>query len=202
MRRILVSASLVATLGLAALTLRTLLAPGTALAQSPGDLSASLSASQESSEVTTALDSLASTASPEVGTANSAELDPAAFLIHLREREQALDARERAIENERAALETLRGEIEARIAELQTLREDIDERLAIVDRARQRRIQELATWYAAMEPQQAATQLGTQEITTIVEVLQQMDQRSASAVLESLDVAVAAHVVEEMSRRR
>jgi flagellar motility protein MotE (MotC chaperone) len=184
-----------------ALAPATLLPAGTALAPEQSEQGDTGQPDEQPTDMTTAIDTQTPDARQEPLPENIADREVLLFLENLRRREREVEVREQALQNELQALASITAELETRHAELQVIRDEINQQLLAVDNARATRITALGKWYAAMEPTEAANQLSTQEIDTIVDVFLTMEERKASAVLESMQVDVAAQVVEEMSRR-
>lgn len=186
-----------------ALAAFSLVLPGTALAQSQRANATETSPTMEPSPMTAVIETINEPASVEHGAENLAAFEIDLFLDELQRREQSLDRREQALRNQEETLRAMITEIDAKFTELQAIRDEIDQRLTVVDTARNQRITSLAEWCAGMEPSQAAAHLSTQtDIGIVVSVLEAMEARKASAVLEEMDSTVAAQVIQQMSQRR
>ncbi len=105
----------------------------------------------------------------------------------LREREQELERRERAVADAEAQLEALRKEVEAALAQSRDVLAAMERTAGEADTSRK---QELSKWvkiYQAMKPAQAGPVLAGLDQPFALQILSQMDPKGAGKILDAMD---------------
>ena len=145
------------------------------------------------------------TASPEVSPADALQ----ARIDGLKEREEMLDARQAAMEDEARRLEDVRVELEERITKLTTLNQSVQ---AAIDELKNRetaeekrvrleeeaRIKSLAKLYSGMKPKKAGPIFDTLDIDTASRILKRMKGEAAAKLLSFVEPTKAAAISEAM----
>lgn len=163
-------------------------------------------------------DPILPTAGPATGTATGAAADTAPaprrqvaeggrvseddLVRELAERRRALDERERALDEREALLAAAEGRIEEKLAEMETLRGQIEDMLGVMDDARQEQLGSLVRIYESMRPGDAADIFDGLDQEVLINVLEQMREQKAAAILANMNPGRAREVTRELATRR
>ena len=134
-------------------------------------------------------------AAPEL---TQAEID---VLQTLRERRQALDAREAEIDLRESMLRAAEVNLESRIGEWKRLQSDVEQLLARYEEAQDDELQTLATYYEKMKPKDAARVFNTLDLPYLIEIVGRMKEAKVADVIGKMDTQTAKTLTMELARR-
>lgn len=134
-------------------------------------------------------------AAPEL---TQAEID---VLQTLRERRQALDAREAEIDLRESMLKAAEVNLESRIEEWKRLQTDVEKLLTRYEEAQDDEIQTLATYYEKMKPKDAARVFNTLDLPYLIEIVSRMKEAKVADVIGKMDTQKAKTLTMELARR-
>ena len=124
-------------------------------------------------------------AAPEL---TQAEID---VLQTLRERRQALDAREAEIDLRESMLKAAEVNLESRIEEWKRLKTDVEQLLTQYEEAQDDELQTLATYYEKMKPKDAARVFNTLDLPYLIEIVGRMKEAKVADVIGKMDTQTA-----------
>lgn len=119
----------------------------------------------------------------------------------LRERRQALDAREAEIDLRESMLKAAEVNLESRIEEWKRLQTDVENLLARYEEAQDDEIQTLATYYEKMKPKDAARVFNTLDLPYLIEIVGRMKEAKVADVIGKMDTQKAKTLTMELARR-
>ncbi len=125
-----------------------------------------------------------------------------ALLQELRQRNQQLDAREKAVVARESILAAAEEKLNQRVTELQALQQ----KLEAMDAARKQRQE--ASWeglvklYTDMKPRQAAQIFDDLDMPVLLEVVDRMDERKAAAILAAMQPDRARDITARLAQMR
>lgn len=134
-------------------------------------------------------------ATPEL---TQAEID---VLQTLRERRQALDAREAEIDLRESMLKAAEMNLESRIEEWKRLQEGVEQLLARYEEAQNDELQTLATYYEKMKPKDAARVFNTLDLPYLIEIVGRMKEAKVAEVIGKMETEKAKILTMELARR-
>lgn len=134
-------------------------------------------------------------AAPEL---TQAEID---VLQTLRERRQALDAREAEIDLRESMLKAAEVNLESRIDEWKRLQTDVEQLLARYEEAQDDELKTLATYYEKMKPKDAARVFNTLDLPYLIEIVGRMKEAKVAVVIGKMDTETAKTLTMELARR-
>ena len=124
------------------------------------------------------------------------------LLQQLSTRRDALDDRERSIEQREALLSVAERRVEEKVAELEALRSEIEALLHQADSQSEEQLKGLASIYEAMRPADAAAIFNGLDLEVLIAVLERMRGQKSAAVLAGMNPERARLVTTELARRR
>lgn len=124
------------------------------------------------------------------------------LLQQLSTRRDALDERERSIEQREALLSVAERRVEEKVAELEALRSEIEVLLHRADSQSEEQLKGLAGIYEAMRPADAAAIFNGLDLEVLIAVLERMRGQKSAAVLAGMNPERARLVTTELARRR
>lgn len=124
------------------------------------------------------------------------------LLQALAKRRETIDLREREVESREALLSAAETRIDEKIASLEELQTRIESLLVQYDEQEERQIESLVKIYEAMKPKDAARIFERLDMPVLLDVVERMKERKASAVLAKMDPAKAKSVTLELAQRR
>lgn len=124
------------------------------------------------------------------------------LLQQLSTRRDALDQRERTIEQREALLSVAERRVEEKVAELEALRGEIETLLHQADSQSEEQLKELASIYESMRPADAAAIFNGLDLEVLIAVLERMRGQKSAAVLAGMNPERARQVTTELARRR
>lgn len=119
-----------------------------------------------------------------------------------RERDEALQARERNVAEAEARVDRMRADLEALIARNEALRKDLEARSQVVDQANAEGVKRLIKVYESMEPESAAPILDGVSEKVALTVLSGMKGRAAAGIMGLLPAEKAARLSERLAHPR
>jgi flagellar motility protein MotE (MotC chaperone) len=134
-------------------------------------------------------------AAPEL---TQAEID---VLQTLRERRQALDAREAEIDMRESMLKAAEVNLESRIDEWKRLQADVEQLLTRYEEAQDDELKTLATYYEKMKPKDAARVFNTLDLPYLIEIVGRMKEAKVAVVIGKMDTQKAKTLTMELARR-
>jgi len=134
-------------------------------------------------------------AAPEL---TQAEID---VLQTLRERREALEAREAEIDLRESMLKAAEVNLESRIDEWKRLQAGVEELLARYDEAQNDELQTLATYYEKMKPKDAARVFNTLDLPYLIEIVGRMKEAKVAVVIGKMETETAKSLTMELARR-
>ncbi|MEM7169544.1 MAG: hypothetical protein AAF530_05210 [Pseudomonadota bacterium] len=119
----------------------------------------------------------------------------------LAQRREELDQRARSIEEREIMLSAAEVRIDEKVAELEDLKESIEGLLAQYDLKADEQILSLVKIYGSMKPKDAARIFNELEMPVLIEVMDQMKERSSAAILAEMEPRRAKAVTLELAQR-
>lgn len=123
-------------------------------------------------------------------------------LESLSERKHQLDKKEADMEERQQVLLSLEKRIDVKVIELQALKKNIEELVQHHDEAETAKLKSLIKIYEIMKPKEAATLFSKMDLRVLLEVLGQMKEAKAAAIMGKMAPHVARIVTEELARRQ
>ena len=124
------------------------------------------------------------------------------LLQQLSARRDALDRRERGLDQREALLSVAEQRVDEKVAELEAVRGQIEALLRQVDEEGEAQIQGLVGIYESMRPADAATIFNGLDLEVLISVLERMRGQKSAAILAGMNPERARLVTTELARRR
>ena len=132
-------------------------------------------------------------------------LNPQALLevaTELKEQRRQLALREQALAARETALEPLQQQLAVQLGQLEKLRDELRALLGQVRQVDDQRIERLVKVYEAMKPAKAAPIFDSMELELLVPVMQRMREAKIAAIVEEMNPAKARAITVELARTR
>ncbi len=123
-------------------------------------------------------------------------------LESLAARKQQMDQKEADMEERQQVLLSLEKRIDVKVIELQGLKKNIEELVQNHDEAETAKLKSLIKIYEIMKPKEAANLFSKMDLRVLLEVLGQMKEARAAAIMGKMAPHVARIVTEELARRQ
>ncbi len=124
------------------------------------------------------------------------------LLQQLSARRDALDQRERDLDQREALLAVAEQRVDEKVAELEAVRGQIEELLGQVDEEGEAQLLGLVSIYESMRPADAATIFNGLDLEVLISVLERMRGTKSAAILAGMNPERARLVTTELARRR
>ena len=124
------------------------------------------------------------------------------LLQQLSARRDALDQRERDIDQREAFLSVAERRLDEKVAELEAVRGQIEAMLRQVDEEGEAQLAGLVGIYESMRPADAATIFNGLELEVLISVMERMRGQKSAAILAGMNPERARLVTTELARRR
>lgn len=124
------------------------------------------------------------------------------LLQQLSARRDALDQRERDIDQREAILSVAERRLDEKVAELEAVRTQIETMLGQLDEEGEAQIAGLVGIYESMRPADAATIFNGLELEVLISVMERMRGQKSAAILAGMNPERARLVTTELARRR
>lgn len=154
----------------------------------------------KSEEVATPATAPTSAAAPTENAEPSFSAAEIEVLRQLRQRREALDARERELAEREALLHAATQRIDQRVNELIALKADIERLLKANEAANEEKLLSLVRIYENMKPPEAARIFEELDLPTLLAVVQRMKERKLAPILAEMKPAKARDVTVELAR--
>jgi len=128
-----------------------------------------------------------------------AEID---LLQQLAERREALDGREREIEQRMALLTAAESRIDRKVVEMKKLQQTIDDLIKQFDQQQSAKTESLVKIYENMKPKDAARIFEELEMVTLLMVAERMKERKLAPIMAKMNPEKAREVTVELARLR
>ncbi|MGI9412863.1 MAG: MotE family protein [Hyphomicrobiales bacterium] len=193
---------------------------GTAIAQEPAEAEPPAAAGDADAEAETDADAVAEeeTLDPEAtgqvadsdGQGTPADTSSEAMQISAAERQvlesllsrrKMLDERERALQLREKLLEAAEKRVEQRVAELKTIEQRIEKSFGKQEESRKEQLGNLVSMYANMKPKDAARIFDKLDMTVLISVVEQMNNRKMAPILARMDSKVAQRLTVHLAKR-
>ena len=112
-------------------------------------------------------------------------------LVELKERRDALDARESRINQREALLQVTERRVEEKISELDSIRTEIKELLGQQSEEEEARMRSLVKIYEGMKPKEAAAIFDNLNMDILLQVVGRMSERRSAPILAAMSVQKA-----------
>lgn len=124
------------------------------------------------------------------------------ILQKLAERREALDVRERDIDQKAGVLKAAEAQMDVKIAKLKELEASIKELIGAYDEKEKARLTNLVKIYSTMKPKEAARLFNDMEMSLLVRVFEQMKEAKSAPVLALMDSAKANALTAELANKK
>lgn len=124
------------------------------------------------------------------------------ILQKLAERREALDIRERDIEQRAGVLKAAEAQMDVKITKLKELEASIKELVGIYDEKEKARLTNLVKIYSTMKPKEAARLFNDMEMPLLVRVFEQMKEAKSAPVLALMDSNKANALTAELANKK
>lgn len=124
------------------------------------------------------------------------------ILTRLLEQQRKLKSREQDLQRREGQLKSLEEDIQAQIAQLEKLQAAVQqdiERKKVQDR---QRLDKTVAFYEKMEANKAARSIERLNTRIAVQILMKLKDKTASAILADMNPEKAAHLIEEIARKK
>ncbi|MBF0278011.1 MAG: hypothetical protein HQM13_09480 [SAR324 cluster bacterium] len=123
-------------------------------------------------------------------------------LKRLREKNQLLIAKEKALNRREGQLKTLEGDLQGQIARLEKLQQEIEKDIDTKKKQDSDQLLLTVKFYEKMEPAKAAKSIEQLNTKIAVQILLNIKDKQASAVLAEMAPEKSARLVEEIARKK
>lgn len=123
-------------------------------------------------------------------------------LQRLAERRDALDARERTIDQREALLQVTEQRIEQKIGELQTIKKELQTLLGEAKADQQTQLESLVKIYETMKPKEAANIFEAMENKGMIDIISRMKETKTAPILAAMDPKRAQEVTLLLANRK
>lgn len=123
-------------------------------------------------------------------------------LQRLAERRDALDARERTIEQREAMLQVTEQRLEQKIGELQTIKKELQTLLGQAKADQQAQLESLVKIYETMKPKEAANIFEAMDNKGLIDIIARMKEAKTAPILAAMDPKRAQEVTLLLANRK
>ena len=124
------------------------------------------------------------------------------ILQKLAERREALDVREREIEQKAGVLKAAEAQMDVKIAKLKELEASIKDLVGVYDEKEKSRLTHLVKLFSSMKPKEAARQFNEMEMSLLVRVFEEMKEAKAAPILALMDLNKANALTVELANKK
>ena len=123
------------------------------------------------------------------------------LLQDLSARREALDKRERGLQEREALLSAAETQVDQKITELSSLRKEIQELLKVYDQKQNVKMDSLVKIYEEMKPADAARIFDNLDMDVLLQVVTLMKESKTAPVLAQMDAALAKELTLQLADR-
>jgi flagellar motility protein MotE (MotC chaperone) len=123
------------------------------------------------------------------------------LLQDLSARREALDKRERGLQEREALLSAAETQVDQKITELSSVRKEIQELLKVYDQKQNMKMDSLVKIYEAMKPADAARIFDNLDMDVLLQVVTRMKESKTAPVLAQMDAARAKELTLQLADR-
>lgn len=126
----------------------------------------------------------------------------AMVLEELKERREALDARESRLNQRDALLQVTEKRVEEKIAELEQIRTEIQDLLGQQSEEEEARMQSLVKIYEGMKPKEAAAIFNDLDMDILLQVVGRMSERRTAPILADMNIKKAQELTTLLAKQK